>query len=205
MRNNKGTVIGRKEQMEKFAVIDTETNWYDKVMSIGAVIADSETFDALEYKYYVLDPEYKVGGMYSSSLKINFDFRCATLECNRAMAISDLTDCLREHGVTKIFAYNAAFDYRHLPELNSFGWYDIMRLAAYRQFNRKIREADCCSTGRLKRDFGVEKIKYMLTGLRGEKHNALSDAIDELTYIMKPLGRKLEEYIPYIPKNSTPA
>ena len=26
--------------MEKFAVIDTETNWNDEVMSIGIVIAD---------------------------------------------------------------------------------------------------------------------------------------------------------------------
>lgn len=28
--------------MEKFAVIDTETNWDDEVMSIGVVVADSE-------------------------------------------------------------------------------------------------------------------------------------------------------------------
>ena len=28
--------------MEKFAVIDTETNWDDQVMSIGTVIADAD-------------------------------------------------------------------------------------------------------------------------------------------------------------------
>lgn len=191
--------------MEKFAVIDTETNWYDKVMSIGAVIADSRTFDALDYKYYVLEPEYRVGGMFSYALFLNLDVPYDTIKCNRESAIADLTDCLNAHNVTKIFAYNAAFDYRHLPELNTFAWYDIMRLAAYRQFNSKIREEDCCSTGRLKRDFGVEKMKYLLTGLRGETHNALSDAIDELTYVMKPLGRTLDEYILYYPKTSTPA
>lgn len=32
-----------RERMEKFAVIDTETNWNDEVMSIGIVIADVET------------------------------------------------------------------------------------------------------------------------------------------------------------------
>ena len=30
--------------MGYFAVIDTETNWEDQVMSIGSVIADAETF-----------------------------------------------------------------------------------------------------------------------------------------------------------------
>ena len=34
--------------MGKFAVIDTETNWADQVMSIGTVIADSDTFEAIE-------------------------------------------------------------------------------------------------------------------------------------------------------------
>ena len=36
--------------MGKFAVIDTETNWVDQVMSIGTVIADSGTFELLEMK-----------------------------------------------------------------------------------------------------------------------------------------------------------
>ena len=31
--------------MGRFAVIDTETNWSDQVMSIGVVIADSDTFE----------------------------------------------------------------------------------------------------------------------------------------------------------------
>ena len=40
--------------MGKFAVIDTETNWIDQVMSIGTVIADSDSFTALDAKYHVL-------------------------------------------------------------------------------------------------------------------------------------------------------
>jgi hypothetical protein len=30
------------------------------------------------------------------------------------------------------------FDKRHLPELGGYAWYDIMKLAAYRQYNPKI-------------------------------------------------------------------
>ena len=32
-----------------------------------------------------------------------------------------------------MFAYNANFDYKHLPELNSYIWVDIMKIAAYKQ------------------------------------------------------------------------
>ena len=42
-----------------FAVIDTETNWHDEVMSIGIVIADSVNFKPIGAKYYLLDPEVK--------------------------------------------------------------------------------------------------------------------------------------------------
>ena len=43
--------------MGYFAVIDTETNWADQVMSIGTVIGDEETFQCVDARYHVLDPE----------------------------------------------------------------------------------------------------------------------------------------------------
>lgn len=48
--------------MSRFAVIDTETTWYDRVMSVGAVIADSATLQPVETRYYILDPEFREGG-----------------------------------------------------------------------------------------------------------------------------------------------
>ena len=54
--------------MGKFAVIDTETNWSDQVMSIGTVIADEHTFQLIDAKYHILPLECKVGGMYSDTL-----------------------------------------------------------------------------------------------------------------------------------------
>lgn len=38
--------------MGRFAVIDTETTWGDEVMSIGTVVADSETFEVIDQRYY---------------------------------------------------------------------------------------------------------------------------------------------------------
>lgn len=181
--------------MKTFAVIDTETNWSDAVMSIGVVIADADTFELMSSKYYIIAPEYKVGGMFSSALflpdqKLN-------RECSRKEALDDLTAWFKDHQLVDVFAYNASFDYRHLPELSSFVWYDIMRLAAYRQHNPKIPcTANCHGTGRLKSGYGVEAILRMLSKDERycEQHNALTDAVDELR-IMALLEHELERYI----------
>lgn len=167
--------------MGKFAVIDTETNWADQVMSIGTVIADADSFLPIEAKYHILPIECEVGGMYYDTLFLKTPVK--PILCTRAEAIADLRSWFRKHSITSIFAYNACFDRNHLPELRDFDWYDIMRLAAYRQHNPKIpANADCCSTGRLKRGYGVEPMLRLLSGNRTyrESHNAFFDAMDEL-------------------------
>lgn len=71
-----------------------------------------------------------------------------------------------------------------------------MRLAAYCQYNRTISSsADCCSTGKLKRGYGVENILKMLSGndKYSETHNAVLDAEDELK-IIQLLGYEIREY-----------
>ena len=50
---------------ERFAVIDTETNWENEVMSIGIVIAEDGVFEAIDSKYIIFDEAARVGGMYS--------------------------------------------------------------------------------------------------------------------------------------------
>lgn len=180
--------------MENFAIIDTETNWDNEVMSIGVAIANAKTFNLIDTRYYIITPEYKIGGMYSYELrstKVKL-----TAECSRKHAIQDLLQCLSDNKVLAIFAYNASFDYRHLPELEQFVWYDIMRIAAYKQYNPKIKDEDCYRTGRLMRNYGVEAITNLLQGndKYHETHNALQDAIDEL-YLMRLLQHKLEDYI----------
>ena len=180
--------------MGYIAVIDTETNWHDQVMSIGTVIADPLTFRPVDAKYHILTPEYLVGGMFESVL---FPARLSPTLCSRAQAMAELLRWLNSYGVTQLFAYNAAFDCKHMPELSNLQWYDIMRLAAYRQYNPKIPScADCFSTGRLKRGYGVEPMLRLLSGNHRyrETHTALYDAMDELE-IMRLLGHGTEMYI----------
>lgn len=183
--------------MKRFAVIDTETTWGDEVMSVGAAVADFEgdkPFELVDKKYYVLTPFKDLGGMYTYALYaggIKPDF-----EGTKEQAMKLLGEFFADCKVSAVFAYNAVFDYRHLPELKEFEWYDIMKLAAYRQYNKKIpKEAECFGTGRLKRGYGVESIYRMLSGERGycELHNALTDAVDELE-VMRMLGLGFEAY-----------
>ena len=178
---------------EKFAVIDTETNWNDEVMSIGVVVADSETKQKIDSIYYIIDPEYRVGGMYSDELRLDDKGACVT---HRKQALEEIRQWLEIYHVQKLFAYNASFDKRHLPEYSRYEWYDIMRMAAYRQYNRAIPDyADCYRTGKLKHGYGVENILKMLSKNTGysETHNAVLDAEDELQ-IMQLLGHEIRTY-----------
>ena len=186
--------IENKTDNGYFAVIDTETTWSNAVMSIGVAIAECSTFKLVEKKYYIISPEYKDGGMYSYVLmtkSVKMD-----LKSSRPKVIEHLVKDLQKYQIDSIFAYNASFDYNHLPELQTYKWFDIMKKAAYKQYNPKIHEnADCCGTGRLKRDFGVEPITRLLSGNRSycEVHNAVCDAIDELR-IIELLGYAIEDY-----------
>ena len=176
------------------AVIDTETNWHDEVMSIGIALADPSNFDCIDSKYFVIDPEYRVGGMFSGVLSSSNNVPMEVVE--REEAISRICDYFRSNGVTGIYAYNARFDHNHLKELSHFEWYDIMRIAAYKQFNHSIpSDAALCKSGRLKSGYSVENILRMLGNddAYSEVHNAVTDAMDELT-IMKLLGQSLDTY-----------
>lgn len=182
-----------KHMTNTFAVIDTETNWNDEVMSIGIVVADSKMKQKIDSIYYIIDPEYRAGGMYADELRLDEKGVHIT---NRGQALKEIKQWLDTYHVQKLFAYNASFDKRHLPEYADYKWYDIMRLAAYRQYNRAIPgSADCYGTGRLKCGYGVENILRMLNDNKGyrETHNAVLDAEDELQ-IMQLLGHEISQY-----------
>ena len=182
--------------MSNFAVIDTETNWADQVMSIGTAIVEEGSYTVLDSVYLILPIECQVGGMYEHTLFI--ETPVAPVLCTRQEAIASLCRLFEQYGVDKIFAYNACFDRNHLPELRHYTWYDIMRLAAYKQTNSKIpADADCCSTGRLKRGYGVEAMLRLLSGdcTYHESHNAVFDALDELE-IMRRMPHSVADYRP---------
>ena len=178
-----------------FAVIDTETTFSDRVMSIGLCVVEKETYKHLEDKYYIITPEAYEPSMYADALRKNK--KPAPRECSRTMALAEIKQVLTKYAITDVFAYNASFDKSHLPEMNYVSWYDIMRIAAYRQFNPFIPDdAECFKTGKLKRNYGVESMIRMISGNTRycEYHNAVMDAIDE-SNLMKMLGLPYALYI----------
>ena len=164
---------------ERFAVIDTETNWENNVMYIGIVIAEDGCFEAIDSKYIIFDEAATVGGMFSYALLV----KGQTPEIlKKKKAIETIKNYLNKYRIKSLFAYNASFDARCLPELREYDWHDILRLAAYKQYNPAIpSNAKCCSTGRLKSGYKVEDILSMFGEDNYiELHNALTDAQDEL-------------------------
>lgn len=180
--------------MGYFAVVDTETNWVDQVMSIGTVVAEESTLSPVAGKYHVFSEAYAIGGMYENAVFLQTP--APPVLCTRQDAMEEVCRFLRQHGVSRVFAYNAVFDRKHLPEMQAFSWHDIMRLAAYRQHNSKIpADAPVCTTGRLKRGYGVEDMLRLLadTPAYRETHNAYLDAVDELR-IIRLLGHPVSRY-----------
>jgi len=188
------TAYNASEHETAFAVIDTEINFRDEVMSIGVVIADTSTYEVIDSRYYIITPACSIGGMYSSALHLSK--RNQSITCSRSAAFADLHETLDAHDIQSICAYNASFDRNHLPELQSFAWYDIMKLAAYKQYNYTIaNHSNCTANGKLKARYGVEPTLQRLLGDFNyhETHNALLDAHDELK-IMKLLGHPWKTY-----------
>lgn len=181
------------EVSDNIAIIDTETTFSDKVMSIGVVISNKNNYEPINSSYYVLSPEFKEMAMFRDYI---YQTKIKPQICNRVDAIQNIEKLLKDYQVGYIFAYNAYFDYNHLPELQKYQWFDIMKLAAYKQYNRFLSDDFVyCNTGRLKKNYGVESIFRLLSNNinYSETHNAINDAIDELK-IMKMLQQPLSIY-----------
>lgn len=172
--------------MPNFAVLDSEVNWVNSAMSIGVVVAN-ENFEILSKKYFIFVPDCLIGGLYYNNMdSIHGDI---AIEGHRKSKLKDLISFFRENDVKKIFAYDALTEFNLFPELRGFMWFDIFQFAAYKQYNEFLpKDAEYFSNGRLKSGFNVGNIlSYIFGESHDEAHNALQDALDELS-IMRFLG-----------------
>ncbi|MCR5205038.1 MAG: hypothetical protein K6E47_08265 [Lachnospiraceae bacterium] len=178
--------------MDHFAVIDTETTWSGALMTAGVLIVETGSFKVVASNYYIAADTLAEGGLYSHEVHMKDLTETVTTSADIGPEIHKY---LTKHNVKTILAYNAGFDRNCLSYLRSYRWCDIMRLAAYKQYNSAIPEnAECCKTGKLKRGYGVEPILRMLgKDMYYETHNALIDAMDELE-IVRLLGHPVDMY-----------
>jgi hypothetical protein len=184
----------------RVAVIDVETTWKDKVMSIGivtiTVCPDGKVErDTVQSRYFLIKPACIEGGMFSNALRIKAtkDAKAVTY----ADAITVIRQILDASGITEIYACNASIDKNHLPELKGYRWHDIMKIAPYSQYNATIgkKGLPCYASGKLRSGYGVEAMLRLLTNDPGyrETHNAYYDALDEAA-IMAKLAQPLSVY-----------
>ncbi len=183
------------ETHENIAVLDLETNIHNETMSLGIVLAKTNTYEVIDKKYYIFEDEIKCGGMYSNMLYVQ---NISPIVVNRSSLdwLKDIDDLFEKNGISRIFAYNARFDYSHIRELEHYKWYDIMTIAANNNHNKAIPpEVEPYKNGRMKRGYGAENVYRYLSRQVGyhETHNALLDAIDELE-IMKMLNVGIGQY-----------
>ncbi len=178
--------------MDHFAVIDTETTWSGALMTAGVLIVEAGSLKVVDSNYYIAIDTLTEGGLYSHEVHMK---NLIEIETTSPDIGPEIHKYLTKHSVKTILAYNAGFDRNCLSYLHSYRWCDIMRLAAYRQYNSAIPEdAECCKTGKLKRGYGVEPILRMLgKEMYYETHNALMDARDELE-IVRLLGHPVDMY-----------
>ena len=86
------------------AIIDTETNYRNEVISIGVVIANIDTFQTIDKRYYVVYPECIRNAMYSASLYLEgaMNYLYKNKKVYREEAINDLINTLESHRVYSI-------------------------------------------------------------------------------------------------------
>ena len=120
---------------EHIAVIDTETTWSGAVMTVGIVIADASNYEIVGYKYYVIKEALREGGMFDYVVHIK---GINEEKVSRKKIADNISAFLMEHDVSSVFAYNAGFDKNCLAFMKDYIWHDIMRIAAYRQYNLSL-------------------------------------------------------------------
>lgn len=178
---------------EKIAVLDIETTYSDNIISVGVAIGYSNTFEKIDEKYFVF-PEYLNEKALFTDRVYWVEAERIT-ECPKAEGIKQIREFLDEHNIKKIYAFNAGFDYRHLPELHDYSWHDIMRVAKNPTLYDGLSDCVKFTSEGLIKNCGAELVLRMLKkdDTYTELHNGLTDAIDELE-IMRLLGVSIEVY-----------
>lgn len=169
-----------------FSVIDVETNFDNEIISLGIVISEWDNFSIIENHYFIFSPECQKTSLYFGQLFQTRDKNINLTKGIRSANISELINLLKKYNIKNIFAYNANFDMRCLPELNEYKWFDIMKIAAYKQHNDYLPDTlEYCKTGRLKSNYSFEALYKLISNnpYYVESHNALDDATDELSFM----------------------
>ena len=175
-----------------YLLIDTETTYSNKLMTIGGIVFDQD-FNIIDDFYEMDYHAYMQGGKFKN---VVFAAGKSPKYTKKEELLNDIRTFYDKWQCQGVFAYNAPFDKKLVSNLTKEKWYDIMKIAAYKQTNRFLpADAEYCKTGRLTKNYSAEAMYRLLSGNSNyvELHNAYQDALDELA-IMRLLKVKIEDY-----------
>lgn len=179
------------ENLDFFAIIDTKTNYYGNAISIGVVVVNSH-FEIQQAQYYLIPEEL----IHDHNHKDDFDiihvyktYFGRLFDCE-----NHIRTLMNQYNITNIYAYNAFYVKKSLPEMNNYNWFDIAKVATYKQYNHELPlDADYDENGQLLRYAMKNVIELMMKTYYKCVNHALYNALDELK-IMKLIGLPIEKY-----------
>jgi hypothetical protein len=178
--------------LQTIAIIDTKTNYIDNAISVGVAIVNTNNWQLQQAQYYLISPELINNHQYDN-------LNIAHVYKSYFGQLSDVENHIRkllsDYNVTNIYAYNATFVFQSLPGLQLYFWYDIMKIAAYKQYNKYLpQNIEYLENGRIKYGYGIKNImEYLTQTYFFYTNHALYDVLDEIR-IMKMLELNIEEY-----------
>ena len=179
------------ENLEYVAIIDTKTNYLGNAISIGVAIVNAQ-FEIQQAQYYLIPEEL----MNEHASKDDYDivhvyktYYGRLFDCQ-----NHIRTILNQYNITNIYAYNAFYVKQTLPEMNNYNWFDVARIATYKQYNHKIPiNTKCDENGQLLRYTLSNVMELMTNGYYRYVNHALYNALD-IIQLMKYIGLSIDKY-----------
>ncbi len=177
---------------DTIAIISVKTNSMGHAIAIGVAVIDANQWQLQQAQYYIISDEllcyYTYDNIYLSHVYKSYFGKLGDVE-------NHIRKTLTKYQITNIYAYNAQFVCKTCPGLHMYYWYDIMKIAAYKQYNSYLpSNIDYLDNGRIKYKYNIPHImEYLNISYFRYVDHALYDVLDELR-IMKTLNININTY-----------
>ena len=181
------------ENLETIAILDAKTNFIDNIISIGVSIVNAKTFEVKTAEYFLIPEELIVDGLNNNNVNIHHIYK--TYFGAQKDVENHIRKLLNQYGITNIYTFNGKFIYKQLTGLQNYHWYDIIKVAAHKQYNYKLPDNLMFNDqGRLLYKCNIKDLMEILTKTYFYYTNhALYDTLD-IARIMKIVDLNINVY-----------
>ena len=183
----------QQENLDVIAIIDAKLNFIDEIISIGIAIVDAKTFKVKTAEYFLVPEELIIDGFNNDNITIAHTYQ--TYFGAHKDIENHIRKLLNQYNITNIYTFNGKFIYRKLAGLQKYHWYDIIKVAAYKQYNYKLPDNLMFNDqGRLLYKCNIKDLMEILTKTYFYYTNhALYDTLD-IARMMSLIDLPIEQY-----------